>query len=96
MQCLTDWHIEYVKDAKSAFEMIPCGWKKGTWPSEELSTKKRDKRNKTAMNNLKPPGPLLFTGNVAENYRKFKQKYELYMLALGGTKQLPEVQAAIL
>ncbi|KAJ8880675.1 hypothetical protein PR048_017145 [Dryococelus australis] len=72
------------------------GWKKGTWQSEELSTKKTDERNQTAMNNLKPPGPLLFTGNVAENYCKFKQKYELYILASGGTKQSPEIQTAIL
>ncbi|KAJ8875719.1 hypothetical protein PR048_023618 [Dryococelus australis] len=55
-----------------------------------------DERNKIAMNNLKPLGPLLFTGNVAEHYRKFKQKYELYMLPSGGTKQSPEVQTAIL
>ncbi|KAJ8896270.1 hypothetical protein PR048_001614, partial [Dryococelus australis] len=48
------------------------------------------------MNNLKLPRPLLFTGNVAQNYLKFKQKYELYMLASGGTKQSPEVQTAIL
>ncbi|KAJ8868305.1 hypothetical protein PR048_029821 [Dryococelus australis] len=35
------------------------------------------------MNNFKQLGPLIFTGNVAENYCKFKQKFKLYMLELG-------------
>ncbi|KAJ8877518.1 hypothetical protein PR048_021973 [Dryococelus australis] len=48
------------------------------------------------MNNLKQLGSLLFTGNVVGNYRKLKQKYELYMLASGGTKQSSEVHTAIL
>ncbi|KAJ8892151.1 hypothetical protein PR048_004731 [Dryococelus australis] len=70
--------------------------KKGTWMSEEISTNKTHERNETALNNLKQQSLLLFTGYVAENYCKFKQKYGLYILASGSTKQSPEVQTAIL
>lgn len=33
------------------------------------------------MDKIKPPNPLSLEGNVAENWRKFKQRFELYLAA---------------
>ncbi|XP_067687858.1 uncharacterized protein [Haliotis asinina] len=33
------------------------------------------------MDKLRPPSPLLLTGNLAENWRKFKQRFELFLTA---------------
>ena len=44
------------------------------------------------------PAKLKFIGNVAENFRRFKQKFEIYMSAAGyDSKEVPKrKQAAIL
>ena len=33
--------------------------------------------------NLHPPEKLLLTGNLKENYRKFKQQFQIYLTAAG-------------
>ena len=32
---------------------------------------------------IRQPDELVLSGNIAENWRKFKQEFELYMLAAG-------------
>lgn len=48
------------------------------------------------METLKPPKPMSFEGNIAENWKKWKQLFELYMLATGANTKTSEVQEAIL
>ena len=43
-----------------------------------------------------PPSPLVFQGNLPENFRRFKQKFNLYLLASGGSTKPIETQNAIL
>ena len=43
------------------------------------------------MNSFKPPSTLNLEGNVAENWRKWKQRFQLYMEA-SGTMNKPEKQ----
>ena len=38
------------------------------------------------MENMKPMGPLNMGGNVAENWRKWKQRWNLYVKASGVDK----------
>lgn len=44
----------------------------------------------------KLPPPLLFEGNIAENYRKFKQAFDIYMVASEKNAKPDEVKIAIL
>ncbi|KAJ8890023.1 hypothetical protein PR048_009529 [Dryococelus australis] len=62
----------------------------------EESVKKKEVSTSTAMSTLKQPNQLRFSGNIVENYLKFRQAYELYMLATGAVKQTPDIQTAIL
>ena len=45
---------------------------------------------------LVPTPGLALTGNLPENFRRFKQKFELYLLASGGSSKSADVQKAIL
>ena len=45
---------------------------------------------------LKPPCGLPLTGNLAENWRKFKQRFDLYSVASGLKEKPEEVQASAL
>lgn len=42
------------------------------------------------------PKPMSFEGNIAENFRKFKQSFEIYMLAADENEKADEVKVAIL
>lgn len=48
------------------------------------------------MESFKAPKNLSFNDNVAENWRKFRQNFEIYMLATGNDKKSPEIKVAIL
>ncbi|XP_039299843.1 uncharacterized protein LOC120355483 [Nilaparvata lugens] len=48
------------------------------------------------MDNAKVPGPLRLDGNLAENFRKFKQNFEIYLLAAGHEKKDTKIKTAIL
>ncbi|CAN7976724.1 unnamed protein product, partial [Ixodes persulcatus] len=48
------------------------------------------------MDVFKPPEGLNLTGNVAENWQRFKQRVELYLRATETTKRTDEQRAAIL
>ena len=45
--------------------------------NNQLDTK-RNERNTVKMSHLTQPAPLELKGNVAENWKKFKQKFTLY------------------
>lgn len=45
---------------------------------------------------FRPPPQLNFSGNVSENWQKFKQRFELFMEATGKTKEDGKTQVAIL
>lgn len=44
---------------------------------------------------LKPPSGLQFTGNVSENWKLFKQRFNLYLTASGANTKPDETQASI-
>lgn len=44
---------------------------------------------------LKPPHHLSFEGNIAENWKQFKQLFEIFMIASGYKEKTSEVRAAI-
>ena len=46
--------------------------------------------------NLHPPEKLLLTGNLKENYRKFKQQFQIYLTAAGISNSEEEVKCATL
>ncbi len=46
------------------------------------------------MDNLKPPGNLLLEGNIAENYKKWVQKLEFYMVASGKSEKEGNIKCA--
>jgi hypothetical protein len=47
------------------------------------------------MDKLDPPKSLILTGNLAENWR-FKQQFEIYLIASGLDKKDRKVQAMAL
>lgn len=48
------------------------------------------------MDKLSPPEQLSLQGNVAENWRKWKQRFELFVAASGLSEKDEKVQAATL
>ena len=48
------------------------------------------------MDKLQHPEPLSFQGNLSENWRKWKQRFELYMTASGNNSKSDETKSAIL
>lgn len=48
------------------------------------------------MEQFKPPSPLILTGNVAENWRRWEQRFQLYMTASGASSKNEKVKIAIL
>ena len=48
------------------------------------------------MDQLKPPSSLLLSGNLAENWRRWEQRFKLYMTASGANEKDEEVKVAIL
>ena len=48
------------------------------------------------MDKLQPPGPLILQGNLSENWRKWKQRFELYSAASGLKDKDEGVQSATL
>lgn len=53
------------------------------------------KCQKCAMDKLEPPGVLSLTGNVAENWKKFKQRFDVYMTATGASEKGDKQKACI-
>ena len=45
---------------------------------------------------IRQPDELVLAGNIAENWRKFKQEFELYMLAAGQDAKPPKQKIALL
>lgn len=48
------------------------------------------------MDKLQPPGPLNLQGNLAENWRKWKQRFQLFSSASGLSEKDEKVQSATL
>jgi hypothetical protein len=48
------------------------------------------------MDELDPPKSLIVTGNLAENWRRFKQQFEIYLIASGLDEKDGKVQAMAL
>ena len=48
------------------------------------------------MNQLKPPNELKLTGNVEENWTRFKQRLDLYLIATNSDKKEDKQKIAIL
>ena len=63
--------------------------------SQETSRERIPQRN-TIMDKLSPPTPMQFTGNLADNWKRFKQRFEIYLAASGIGGRDEKVQAQIL
>ena len=48
------------------------------------------------MDKLQPPSALVLTGNLAENWRRFKQHFEIYEIASGLARKNGKVRAMTL
>ena len=48
------------------------------------------------MDKFQHPEPLSFQGNLSENWRKWKQRFELYMTASDNSSKSDEIKSAIL
>ena len=48
------------------------------------------------MEKLQPPSALVLTGNVAENWRRFKQQFEIYEIASGWARKDGKVRTTTL
>ncbi|PIK33923.1 hypothetical protein BSL78_29258 [Apostichopus japonicus] len=48
------------------------------------------------MEHFQPPKPLSFEGNIAENWRKWRQRFELYMTATETDKKDENLQCSVL
>lgn len=48
------------------------------------------------MDQFKPPSQLVLTGNLAENWRRWEQRFQLYMTATGASVKEEQVKIAIL
>lgn len=46
--------------------------------------------------NLRPPEKLLLSGNLKENFRKFKQQFDIYITAFGIKANTEEIKCATL
>lgn len=47
------------------------------------------------MEGLHPPPNLQLTGNVAENWRRFRQRFELYIAAIGADEKSEKMKASV-
>jgi len=47
------------------------------------------------MDKIQPPPNLSLTGNVHENWKRFKQRFELYLVAIGAAKKSDEQKIAL-
>ncbi len=47
------------------------------------------------MEGLQPPPKLQLTGNVAENWRRFKQRFLLYLSAIDGDRKVEKMKASL-
>ena len=50
----------------------------------------------TQSGTLLPPKPLILQGNLPENFRRFKQRFNLYLLASGNSTKADNIKNAIL
>ncbi|GAA6082352.1 transcription factor E3 isoform X1 [Tachysurus ichikawai] len=48
------------------------------------------------MDQFKLSSPLVLTGNVSENWRRWEQRFQIYMTASGAEEKAAKVQVAIL
>ena len=48
------------------------------------------------MEQFKPPEPLSLDGNLSENWRRWQQRFELYLEASGVSEKAEKTQAATL
>ncbi|CAL9696459.1 unnamed protein product [Knipowitschia caucasica] len=48
------------------------------------------------MDQFRPPSSLMLTGNLSENWRRWEQKFRLYMVASGAAEKGEQVKIAIL
>ena len=48
------------------------------------------------MNQLPPPAPLSFSGNIAENYKRFAQAFDIYMIATGISETSEKMSTSVL
>ena len=51
--------------------------------------------NEVNMQALQPPPNLQLTGNVAENWRRFKQRFQLYLSAIGADEKNAKTKASV-
>lgn len=48
------------------------------------------------MQQFKIPSPLVLTGNLGENWRRWEQRFQIYMTASGAEGKVEKIKVAIL
>ncbi len=63
----------------------------------EKTSLKQSKRTSvfTVMEKLNPPSPMQFVGNLADNWKRFKQRFNIYLAASGAGGDDEKLKASI-
>ncbi|KAL7883911.1 hypothetical protein SRHO_G00015690 [Serrasalmus rhombeus] len=62
---------------------------------QQNSSAGRTERRPAVMDKLSPPSPMQFSGNLADNWKRFKQRFEIYLAASGAGQGDEKLQAQI-
>ena len=66
----------------------------GVWDSRLFEIIEHVLHGVRVMDKLNPPETLNFDGNIAENWRRWKQRFGIFSLASGLSEKDPKIQAA--
>lgn len=64
-------------------------------PPQNSSAVRTERRPTPVMDKLSPPSPMQFSGNLADNWKRFKQRFEIYLAASGAGQGDEKLQAQI-
>ena len=64
-------------------------------PPQNSSAVRTERRPTPVMDKLGPPSPMQFSGNLADNWKRFKQRFEIYLAASGAGQGDEKLQAQI-
>lgn len=62
-------------------------------PQQNSSAGRTERR--PAVMDIKPPSPMQFSGNLTDNWKRFKQRFEIYLTASGAGQGDVKLQAQI-
>lgn len=63
---------------------------------QERAVESRKLTSRAVMDKLSPPSSMLLTGNLSENWKRFKQRFNIYLAASGAEGNNEKLKAHIL